>query len=142
MSAFPSAPLISPEPLKLAAEPAPKRGKGLIVLIAVVLLAGAAWFFRPQPDKTPKSLSVRTVRPVRGAIEKTRRVAGSISASRYATVVVPVLQAPETGRGLTLTFIAPSGSVVKEGDLVAEIDGQDMKDHLSDVEAMVSQAEL
>src|SRR5262249_53766993 len=34
------------------------------------------------------------------------------------------------------------GSMVKEGDLLAEIDSQDMRDHLSDVEAMVEQADL
>src|SRR5689334_23306800 len=112
MSAFPSAPQPSPEPLKLVAEPPRKRGKGPIFILVILLLAGAAWFLRPQPEKTPKTASVRTVKPVRGALERTRRVAGSISASRYATVVVPVLQAPESGRGLTLTFITPSGSLV------------------------------
>jgi RND family efflux transporter MFP subunit len=34
------------------------------------------------------------------------------------------------------------GSMVKEGDVVAEIDGQNVKDHLDDVEAQVNQSEL
>src|SRR5262249_53689982 len=38
--------------------------------------------------------------------------------------------------------LASNGSIVKEGQLLAEIDAADMKDHLDDVEAQVSQAEL
>jgi HlyD family secretion protein len=43
---------------------------------------------------------------------------------------------------LTLTFLAESGTRVKEGQLIAEIDAQDIKDHLVDVEANLSQAQL
>ena len=54
----------------------------------------------------------------------------------------PVLQAPDQGRGLTLIFLAASGTRVKQGQLIAQIDAQDIQDHLVDVEANVSQAQL
>jgi multidrug efflux pump subunit AcrA (membrane-fusion protein) len=54
----------------------------------------------------------------------------------------PVLQAPDTGRGLTLIFLAASGTRVKQGQIIAQIDGQDIADHLVDVEATVSQGKL
>src|SRR5205085_5682932 len=77
-----------------------------------------------------------------GTLAPTRRIAGSITAQRFSTITAPILQAPDTGRAMTLTFLADSGSHVKEGDLLAEIDAQDMKDHLDDVDAMVVQAQL
>ena len=61
---------------------------------------------------------------------------------RFMNIGAPVLQGPDTGRGLTLIFLAASGTHVKEGQIVAEIDSQDIQDHLVDVEANLSQAKL
>jgi multidrug efflux pump subunit AcrA (membrane-fusion protein) len=111
------------------------------VLLAMVVLA-AAWILRPQPRKTAVAPSVSTVRAIRGVIQPTRRLAGSITARRFMNIGAPVLQAPDTGRGLTLIFLAASGTRVKEGELIAQIDAQDIQDHLVDVEASVSQGKL
>jgi cobalt-zinc-cadmium efflux system membrane fusion protein len=107
------------------------------------LLAGSAWFLRPRaPQKAAVAPSVPTARVYRGVIDPTRRVAGSISAGRFANVAAPVLQAPDQGRGLTLTYLAASGTRVKKGQMIAQIDGQDIKDHLDDVNAGLVQAQL
>jgi multidrug efflux pump subunit AcrA (membrane-fusion protein) len=82
------------------------------------------------------------VRATRGIIQATRRLAGSISARRFMNIGAPVLQAPDQGRGLTLIFLAASGTHVKQGQIIAQIDAQDIQDHLVDVEASVSQAQL
>jgi multidrug efflux pump subunit AcrA (membrane-fusion protein) len=111
------------------------------VLLAMVVLA-AAWILRPQPGKTAVAPSISTVRAIRGVIQATRRLAGSITARRFMNIGAPVLQAPDTGRGLTLIFLAASGARVKEGELIAQIDAQDIQDHLVDVEASVSQGKL
>jgi biotin carboxyl carrier protein len=146
MSASPNSQWIQPErPLSHSAKPAkpaesPPRWP-IYVLLALVVLA-AAWVFRPLSRKTVAAPTVVTVRATRGVIQNTRRLAGSITASRFVNVGAPVLQAPDTGRGLTLIFLAASGSHVKEGQIVAEIDSQDIKDHLIDVEANLTQAEL
>jgi multidrug efflux pump subunit AcrA (membrane-fusion protein) len=145
MSASPNTPWISPEgPSSHPAQPvkppeSPTRWP-IYVLLAVAVLA-AAWVFRPQPQKTVAP-SVTTVRAARGVIQNTRRLAGSITARRFVNIGAPVLQGPDTGRGLTLIFLAASGSRVKEGQIVAEIDSQDIQDHLVDVEATISQAKL
>jgi HlyD family secretion protein len=52
-----------------------------------------------------------------------------------------MLRAPEIGRTLTLLKLAPSGSLVKQGDLIVEIDSQGMRDHLDGVYSDVIQAE-
>ncbi len=146
MSASPHSPWISPErPLRPPAQPAkaPERAPRwpIYVLLALMVLA-AAWILRPQPRKTAVAPSVSTVRAIRGVIQTTRRLAGSITARRFMNIGAPVLQAPDTGRGLTLIFLAASGTRVKEGELIAQIDAQDIQDHLVDVEASVSQGKL
>jgi HlyD family secretion protein len=146
MSASPNSPWIPAEgPLPIRTRPvkqpeSPPRWP-VYVLLAVVVLA-AAWVFRPRPQKTAAAPAVSTVRATRGVIQATRRLAGSISARRFMNIGAPVLQAPDQGRGLTLIFLAASGTRVKQGQLIAEIDAQDIQDHLVDVEASLSQAEL
>jgi HlyD family secretion protein len=107
-----------------------------------MVVVAAAWWLRPQPRKPVVAPSVSTVRAIRGFIQDTRRLAGSISARRFMNIGAPVLQAPDQGRGLTLIFLAASGTHVKRGQVVAEIDTQDVRDHILDVEASVSQAQL
>lgn len=143
MAALPSTPQPSPgTPLLVPAPAPPPRSKGPIFFVVILLTAVAYWYFRPQQQRTPVTAGIPTVKAVHGTLASTRRIAGSITANRFANVTVPRLQAPETGRGMTLVYLADSGSMVKKGDLLAEIDSQDMRDHLDDVEAMVMQAEL
>lgn len=143
MAALPSSPQPSPGAPALVPPPQPApRGKGTIYFFMILLVAAGIWYFRPQQEKQAKTVVVPTVKAVHGTLSTTRRVAGSIGASRFANVTVPILQAPESGRGMTLMFLASSGSMVRKGDLLAEIDSQDARDHLDDVEAMVSQADL
>ena len=146
MSATPNSLWIPPEaPQSIPASPVkpPERPPRwpAYVLLATVVVAGA-WWLRPRPPKPVAAPSVATVRATRGIIQATRRLAGSISARRFMNIGAPVLQAPDQGRGLTLIFLAASGTHVKQGQIIAQIDAQDIQDHLVDVEASVSQAQL
>jgi len=145
MSASPNTPWIHPaEPLNLPAkapqEPPKPRVWPYFVAVALVFVA-AAWYLRPQPKKAV-GVSVSTVKVARGVIQKTRRISGSIGAGRFINIGAPVLQAPDTGRGLTLVFLAESGKRVKKGDLIAQIDAQDIQEHLVDVDSSIVQAKL
>jgi HlyD family secretion protein len=146
MSASPNSPWIPPgRPLSIHATPVKPPGSPprwpAYVLLAMVVVAGA-WWFRPQARKPVVAPSISTVRATRGFIQATRRLAGSISARRFMNIGAPVLQAPDQGRGLTLIFLAASGTHVKEGQIIAQIDAQDIQDHMVDVEASVSQGQL
>ena len=146
MSASPNSPWIAPErprsdPAKPVPQPESPPRWPIYVLLALIVGA-AAWWLRPQPRKTVAAPAVSTVRATRGVIQKLRRVAGSISARRFMNIGAPVLQSPDQGRGLTLTFLAASGTRVKQGQIIAQIDTQDIQDHLVDVEASVSQGQL
>ena len=146
MSASLNSPRISPErPLSIPAravkpQESPPRWPAYVLLATVV--AAGAWRLRPQLRKAVPAPSVTTVRATRGIIRATRRLAGSISARRFMNIGAPVLQAPDQGRGLTLIFLAASGAHVKRGQIIAQIDAQDIQDHLVDVQASVSQAQL
>src|SRR4051812_41752318 len=105
MSASPNSPWISPEqPAKVPPKHLPEPPKSLnrwpiFVFLALAVAAGA-WCLRPQSRKAQAGPAVTTVRASRGVIQATRRLAGSITARRYRNVGAPVLQAPDTGRGL------------------------------------------
>ena len=145
MSASPNSPWIPERPLSIPGIrvklPESPRRWPVYVLLAMVAVAGA-WWLRPQARKPVVGPSVSTVRATRGFIQATRRLAGSISARRFMNIGAPVLQAPDQGRGLTLIFLAASGTHVKRGQIIAQIDAQDIQDHLVDVEASVSQGQL
>jgi multidrug efflux pump subunit AcrA (membrane-fusion protein) len=146
MSALPHLPPADPGPRSpfLQTPDLPKRPRRwpIYAVLLTLLAVAAAWYLQPHRKNPQANARVRTVKAVRGALTPTRRIAGSINAERFSTITAPILQAPDTGRSMTLTFIAESGSHVNEGDLLAEIDSQDMKDHLDDVEAMLVQAQL
>src|SRR5207244_3452129 len=113
MSASPNSPWIQPErpansPTQPVKPPESAARWPVYFVIALAVLA-AAWVFRPQARKTVAAPPVPTVRAARGMIQNTRRLSGSISAGRFINVGAPVLQAPDQGRGLTLTFLAASG---------------------------------
>jgi multidrug efflux pump subunit AcrA (membrane-fusion protein) len=118
----------------------PYRAWPILIFIGVLLIA--AWFFRPGPQKAAAPIVIPTTRATRGAVESTCRVAGSIVAGRFANIAAPILRAPDQGHGLTLTFLATSGTRVKEGDVIAELDTADVVDHIDDVQADVSQSAL
>jgi RND family efflux transporter MFP subunit len=136
----------APAPQRAALQPvpsgAPSGSRWLFIVLALLLLAGAAWWLRPRPRKPAAGASVPTVRVIRGALLRTVRLSGSISAKNYVSIAGPLLRAPDNGRGLVLIYVPPFGSMVRKGDVIAKIDGQAMKDHLDDVIATVDQSAM
>ena len=114
----------------------------IVIPAVTVMLVAAAWLMRPAHRTAAPATVVPTAKAVRGVIEATCRLTGSVSAGRLTNVAAPVLRAPDQGRGLTLTFLADSGKTVKEGDVIAEFDTADVVDHIDDVKANVAQSAL
>lgn len=157
MSAFPNLP--APEsdgPVPAAAPtqptsaespaivPAPEGsgGRKWLVVLLVLAVAVSAYLLRPRRDTRQAALLVRTTKAIHGALLNTVRLDGSIEARHFANILAPMVQAPDSGRGMVLTYLATGGSVVKEGETIAQIDAQAVRDHLDDVEAQVSQMDL
>jgi HlyD family secretion protein len=145
----PSAP---PQPSPLGTGPrtvtpehplAPDRRRWLIALLLLVAaVAGAAWLRSRSPSKPSPIAAVRTVKASRGQLMNTLRLTGSIAATRYSDVVGPRLQSPDHGRSMSLIYLSENGRAVRKGEKVAELDGQDAKDHVVEVESQVQQARL
>ena len=85
-------------------------------------------------------MTVPTVVVSRGNLDQTVAVAGQTTSPRFASVIIPIQRG--RGRGqLHLTKLASGGSVVRAGDVVAEVDALVLKQQLSDMDDSVSQWE-
>jgi len=124
-----------------AVPPQPKNNHWPIIAVTVILALAAAWQFRPHANAKPV-ITGRSVKAVRGVLQRTLRVSGSVAAKRFSNVFAPIVQAPDSGSNMVLMKLAENGSMVKEGEVLAQIDGQAVKDHLDDVQATVDQSAL
>ena len=129
------------------ASPAPEdqgRPYGRIFLVAgLVLLAAGVWAYfqfrsRSQAVAAP---TYRTFRVTRGDLPRTIRVSGQTTARDFATILAPLLRGPESDRNLILMKMAKSGSFVRKGELLAQLDAQPLVDHIDDMADTVRQAE-
>jgi HlyD family secretion protein len=111
---------------------------GLLILIGAIA-AYLVWG-RPAAPQTAAP-TARTAKAFVGPLEVTLRMTGTTSARDFANVITPRLQGPESRGSLTLLKLAPSGSRVKKGDLLAQIDAQSAIDHIDDLADTVAAAE-
>ncbi|HWC00550.1 MAG TPA: HlyD family efflux transporter periplasmic adaptor subunit, partial [Bryobacteraceae bacterium] len=152
MSAFvnPSAtPPQAPErvtPQPVIVPPPEKPFPWLRVLGAVLAVAAVGitiYLLRQDTVQKPSAALpvVRTAKVVRGALRRTVRITGTTTAKNFANISAPMMRGPDSGRALVLIELAKAGSLVKKGDVVAQIDPQSIRDHVNDIEALVQQAE-
>ncbi len=112
---------------------------GVAVLIAGI--AGARFASRNTSTPNASAIGLRTVKVSAGPATQIMRVTGSTSARNFASMTAPMMRGPDSGRALVLISIAKSGSYVKKGEFVAQIDAQSIKDHVDDISSQVQQAE-
>jgi HlyD family secretion protein len=109
-------------------------------LLGLIILAGAiAWYAYSRRAESaaqqaaPAAVAERTATAVTGNIQRVLRIGGQTSAIDFANVTAPMLRGPDAGREMILLKVAPSGSWVKKGQLIASIDAQSMIDHVEDL---------
>jgi HlyD family secretion protein len=143
----PSQPKPRPDVPRL--EPVPSKPKkprwavfGLIIAIAAVVGLGI-WALRQQVLQREAALAtvVRTAPVQRGTLDQTLRVAGTVTAKQYAAIRAPRITGPDSRGPLTLMYLAPPGSKVKAGAVVAEFERRQGQDHVDDVRSQVAQKE-
>jgi len=108
----------------------------LLFFIGLVAVAGGIYYYwqssrQEQAQQTVAVMGTRTAPVKRGDLELRMRLTGQTSARDFANVVAPQLRGPESGP-MILLKVVDSGSMVKKGDVIAEFDPQQMKDHLDD----------
>lgn len=133
----PERPRLQPVP------PPPRKSRWGVwgALVAVVVLLGlGVWTLRRQAEgpATPAQF-VRTAQVQRGALGKTLRVGGTVTAKQYAAIRAPRITGPDSRGPLTLMNLAAAGSIVKAGAVVAEFERRQGQDHVDDVQSQVVQ---
>ena len=122
---------------------APRRARAKfwpIAALALIVLIAAGWTLRPRGQAGETAVpAAKTARVVRGALARTLRLTGTVSARNFASIVAPVMQGPDQGRELVLIYLGESGSRVKKGDLIGRIDGQSIKEHVDDLDDQIIQ---
>jgi len=87
---------------------------------------------------------VPTVVVQEGTLERTLRLTGQTAARNYASITVTRFRGqPGMGQGgLVLTQLAAGGSMVKTGDVVAQLDDEQIRTVLDNMQANILQAQL
>jgi multidrug efflux pump subunit AcrA (membrane-fusion protein) len=131
--------MTSPTPHPSAPSPGPSGRIGKIVLFLSLIVFGASILFfmnwqsrrREAAASAPVVTAERTAKVERGSVEQVVRVTGVTTAARFAQI-----EAPRTRGGFERTMnivkLAPSGSIVRKGEVVAELDAQRLKDQIDD----------
>jgi multidrug efflux pump subunit AcrA (membrane-fusion protein) len=131
---------LRPAALEPAAAP-PSRWKWWVALGAVLLAGAVAYFlFRGGTQQTATQSTARTVKVFRGTLDRVLRVTGTTAARNFASITAPMMRGPDSGRNLVLIKLATAGTVIQKDALLAEIDAQPIKDHVDDLDALVTQA--
>jgi HlyD family secretion protein len=116
-----------------------------LILAAIVLIAGWAYYSKAKAQREEASanaaLAIRTEKVSVGNLERTVRMTGQTSARNFSNVIAPMLRGPEANRDMTLLKLVKSGAFVKKGELIAEIDGQSMQDHIDDLKDTIDAAD-
>ena len=139
-------PVIKPETLSPHVPITPRSGGPWKAVFFLVLLGIGGYtayqsFFKSQVPAAGTAIVVRTAKVTSGDLRRTIRVGGQTSAREFSNVVAPLLRGPENNRDLILMKVAPSGTLVNKGALLAKIDGQSMQDHVDDLKDTIEAAE-
>ena len=153
-------PAIVPRPV----EPRrPRKLSGILVIAAIVVAGGLGWYLNSRStakDTTggPGIAAIPIVAVNMGELQDTVRIAGTVSAERYASIMAPRIQGNrgnynrggQAGQGpngnnndfnLLVTKLAEPGSRIKSGDTVAEFDITAQQQRLDDYKDSVVQLE-
>jgi HlyD family secretion protein len=104
-----------------------------VLATAVIGALAASRSTALMPDRDP---SVPTARVVKGTLELTVYANGELRAGRSATLV-----APPAGGTLRIVKLLPTGTAVKAGDAVVELDPADQQYALEQAKSQVAEAE-
>lgn len=94
----------------------------IAVILSITVLLSCGTKLEPEQAKTAAPVPIPDTRPASREI----RLTGLVEASRSVRITVPAIQG--SNNRLTLTKLIPNGSLVEEGDLIAEFDPLEQMD--------------
>lgn len=133
-----------PTPAPPAAAPPSTGSRGWWVawlVLGLAVIAAVRWS-RTQPNEQTKAApAARTVAADRGTVERVMRLTGQTSARQFANITAPRPRGGPGGNTMVLQYLGGGGTLLREGDRVAEVDAQPMRDRLDDMRDQLKQAD-
>lgn len=133
-----------------APPPPPQKRRGWMVWAGLAAAAGVGvWLWQNQATTTTggsAGIANQFVTAETRPFEKRIRIGGTIGAARYTAARAPRMRGREGGgpggRGsMTISFLAPAGSIVQVGDLIAEFESKSLEERRDDYASNVAQFE-
>jgi RND family efflux transporter MFP subunit len=123
------------------------RNRWVTLLVIIVVVVGvSAWFFTPASAKSDESVVARVKQ---GDFKVVVTSAGELRAKKFVQVQGPLNMQQADIYQTKISTLVPEGTVVKEGDVVAELDRsgiaakmQEVSLALQKAEAQLTQAQL
>jgi multidrug efflux pump subunit AcrA (membrane-fusion protein) len=110
-----------------------------LALLAVAIIGSVAWFKWPS---TASAAEASLVAPVRhGDFKVVVTTTGELRASKFVQVTGPAQAQAVNVYQTKISSIVPEGTVVKEGDIIAELDRQPVATRLNDVTLNLQKAQ-
>jgi len=110
----------------------------LVTAAAVALIATSAWLLAGE---TPSANAEVTARVQRGSFRVTVTTSGELRARKFVQITGPSNARQAEAYQMKIASIVPEGTVVKEGDVVAQLDRSELANKLAEVELNLSKAE-
>jgi multidrug efflux pump subunit AcrA (membrane-fusion protein) len=114
------------------------RKRWLPLLVLVLVVGGAAWYKWPATANAAEASLVAKVK--KGDFKVTVTTTGELRARKFVQVLGPNSQAAQVYQS-KITWMVPEGTVVKEGDKIAELDRGPAAQRLATVTLDVQKAQ-
>ena len=114
------------------------RRRKLILFGALIAIGGGILIFLNSLEKQAAKKAAapvvlaKTAKVSRGNLEYSVRINGVTTARNFVNITAPRLRGRGLDRGMNILKVPPAGSFVKQGDVVAELDAQTLRDRIDD----------
>lgn len=115
----------------------PKNRWILVSVIAVVLAAPGAWLMARDPADTDTTLEAKVKK---GEFKVVVQTAGELRARKFVQITAPTNAQQAGAFQMKIASIVPEGTIVKEGDVVAELDRSTLASRQQDVSLALQRA--
>ncbi|MEO7997150.1 MAG: HlyD family efflux transporter periplasmic adaptor subunit [Gemmatimonadaceae bacterium] len=117
------------------------RSRWFAAVVVVVLLAGTStWVMAKNANKPENDATVAQVK--RGEFRVYVTTAGELRARKFVQITLPAGAQAAEAYNMKIQSIVPEGTVVKTGDVVAELDRSTMAPKLQEVTLALQKAQL
>jgi RND family efflux transporter MFP subunit len=115
------------------------RNRWVALLVIIVVVVGvSAWFFTPASAKSDESVLTRVKK---GDFKVVVTSAGELRAKKFVQVQGPLNMQQAEIYQTKISSLVPEGTVVKEGDVVAELDRSGIAAKMAEVSLALQKAE-